>query len=139
MRGMQANLTPGARVELEIVVTPEMCPHFDGRLVHPVLSTWMTVHYMELAGRRLLVPHLDELHEGIGARITIEHKSPAPVGAKVRVCATIESWDGKNLVCTTQAVCGRRVVAEGRFVQVILTRARLAAVIARAQVPSDAQ
>ncbi len=133
MGGMLVEIPIGTRVELEMTVAREMCPHFDGVLVHPVLATWIVVHYMELAGRRVLVPFLDGRHEGVGAGITVQHRSPAALGATVRFEAAVESWDHRNLVCTTQAHCGRRVVAEGRFTQIVLEKGRLAALIERAR------
>ena len=74
---MKPGLTPGVFVEQEFRVTPEMCPHFHGELKHPVYATWTAVHHMELVGRALLEPHLEPDEEGIGAHLTIDHRSPA--------------------------------------------------------------
>jgi hypothetical protein len=47
---MKSGLDPGVFAEMRVVVTPDMCPHFDGVLVHPVYATWTLVHHMEIVG-----------------------------------------------------------------------------------------
>jgi predicted thioesterase len=128
---MTPGLDPGNFAEVEFTVTPEMCPHFDGVLVHPVVATWTLVHRMEVAGRKLLAPHLGPDEEGIGAHISIDHRWPAPVGARVVVRAEVESCTARRLVCITSARCGTRELARGRFVQVILPKTRLQSMLDR--------
>ena len=139
---MRPGLLPGLRVELSVVVTPEMCPHFDGRLHHPVCATWTLVNHMEVAGRRLLEPYLDENEEGVGAHISIDHRSPAPIGSEIGVSAEVESLAHNRLVTKMLAWCGERLLATGKFVQVVLEKERLAAILEQARrqskVPSEA-
>lgn len=122
---MKPGLKPGASAEVGVVVTAAMCPHFDGVLVHPVLATWYVVHHMELAGRKLLEPYLDFSEEAVGAHIQVDHRSPAPVGSPVRVIAEAVECRPHRLVCATRAMCGSRLVAEGKFVQIIMPKTRL--------------
>lgn len=112
-----------------------MCPHFDGQLVHPVLATWYVVHHMELAGRKLLEPYLEAHEEGVGAHIRVDHRSPAPIGSRVTVVAEASECRPHRLKCLVRALCGERVVAEGEFVQVILPKERLRAIIERHRPP----
>jgi predicted thioesterase len=130
---MRPGLLPGLRVELSVTVTAEMCPHFDGRLHHPICATWTLVNHMEVAGRRLLEPHLDENEEGVGAHISIDHRSPAPIGAEIRISAEVESLAHNRLVTKMSAWCGERLLATGRFVQVVLEKERLAAILDQAR------
>ena len=128
---MKPGLEPGKHAEIEITVTPAMCPHFDGELVHPLFSTWETVHYMEMAGRKVLAPHLDDDEEALGAHITVDHKSPALIGARVVVRAEIESLRGQRLSCRVTSKSDGRLLAAGRFVQIIMPKSRVAALLDR--------
>ncbi|MCA9244184.1 MAG: hypothetical protein KDA32_09530 [Phycisphaerales bacterium] len=124
---MKPDLTPGVSAEIRFVVTEEMCPHFHGVMKHPVCATWTIVHQMELAGRKLLEPHLEAQEEGIGAHISIDHISPAVIGSEVVVRATATEIASRKLVADVEAYCADRLLARGRFVQIILPKARLAA------------
>jgi fluoroacetyl-CoA thioesterase len=139
---MKPGLVPGSRVELSVTVTADMCPHFDGRLHHPVCATWTLVNHMEVAGRRLLEPFLETHEEGVGAHISIDHRSPAPIGANIVICAEVESCAHNRLTTKMYASCGERLLATGKFVQVILEKSRLAAILEQArrqlQISSDA-
>jgi len=122
---MKPGLEPGRFVELHIRVTPQMCPHFDGVLKHPVLATWSLVHHIELAGRKLLEPHLEDQEEGVGVHVSIDHRAPAPIGSTVTVRAEVESVSPRRLACRVTARSGERLIAEGAFVQAILPKSRL--------------
>lgn len=128
---MKPGLIPGKFEEFTILVTPEMTPHFDGRLVHPVYATWWLVQHMELAGRRVLVPHLEHDEEGVGGGISVEHRGPALVGTRVTIRATVESCERDRLVCATTAHAGKRLLAFGTFLQVIMPKAKLEALLRR--------
>ena len=122
---MLPGLDPGRAVEIEIVVTTGMAPHFDGALVHPVYSTWSLVHHMEIAGRKLLVPHLEPHEEGLGGGIEVTHRSPALIGTRVRVRAEVESCERGRLIALVSADAGGRLLADGRFLQVILPKTKV--------------
>ena len=125
---MKPGLVHGQRHEVAFEVVEAMCPHFDGALVHPVCATWTLANYMEVAGRKLLAPHLEPDEEGVGVHLTIDHRAAAPIGSRVVVRATVESSSARRLTCAMHATCGDVTVADGRFVQVILPKSRLAAV-----------
>jgi predicted thioesterase len=122
---MKPELRPGIRAELSFVVTGDMCPHFDGVRVHPVCATWTLVQHMETAGRLVLAPHLESHEEGVGARIAVDHRSPAPIGTQVRVLAEATACSRRSLTCRVTAWAGPRLLAEAEFVQAVLEKRRL--------------
>jgi predicted thioesterase len=122
---MKPELQPGLSAELTFTVTPDMCPHFDGQRVHPVCATWTLVQQMETAGRLVLAPHLEPHEEGVGARIAIDHRSPATIGSTVRVVAQATARTPRSLTCRVTAWVGPRLVAEADFVQAVLEKTRL--------------
>lgn len=130
---MKPSLKIGNQAEVVITVTPEMCPAFDGVVVHEVYSTWSMAHHMELAARTVLAPHLEEHEEGIGSHLSIDHVSPAPLGHEVRIVATATELGPTTLVCEVIAYDGARIVGKGRQVQRILPKTKLKALIDRAR------
>lgn len=130
---MRPGLAPGLKIDLSVTVTPEMCPHFNGRLHHPVCATWTLVNHMEIAGRRLLEPFLDGDEEAVGAHVSVDHRAPAPIGATLTVIAEVESTSDSRLVTKMSAWCGPRLLATGKFVQVVLKKERLAAILDQAR------
>ncbi|MHC4102672.1 MAG: thioesterase family protein [Planctomycetota bacterium] len=129
---MKPTLTVGTRAEVTAAVTEDMCPAFDGVVVHRVYSTWSMAHHMELAARMVLAPHLDADEEGIGAHLTIDHVAPTPVGHTVRVVAVATDVAPTTVVCECTAYDGDRIVGRGKQVQRVLPKNKLTALIARA-------
>jgi predicted thioesterase len=129
---MKPDLQVGATAEVTATVTEDMCPAFDGEVVHRVYSTWSMAHHMELAARLVLAPHLDPDEEGIGAHLSIDHVAPTPVGHMVRVVAVATEVDRTTVVCDCTAYDGDRIVGRGRQVQRVLPRRKLKALFERA-------
>lgn len=109
-----------------------MCPAFDGIVVHKVCSTWSMAHHMEIAARKVLAPHLEDGEEGIGAHLSIDHVSPAPVGSTMRVVAEAVEVDDDGLVCEVTAWLGDTLLGRGRQVQRVLPLTTLSRIIDRA-------
>lgn len=130
---MKPSLKPGNTAEVTITVTEDMCPAFDGVVVHRVYSTWSMAHHMELAARKVLAPHLEDHEEGIGSHLSIDHVAPAPLGHRVRVVATAIELGPTTLVCECIAYDGQRIIGKGKQVQRILPKTKLAALIDRAR------
>jgi len=132
---MKPELRIGNRALVLITVTEEMCPAFDGLIVHRVYSTWAMAHHMEIAARKVLMAHLEAHEEGIGSHLSIDHLAPTPLGHAVRVEAVAVELGPTTLVCEVTAYHvrpdGEKVVGRGKQVQRILPRARLAALIER--------
>ncbi|MEE3001744.1 MAG: hotdog domain-containing protein [Planctomycetota bacterium] len=129
---MQPGLKVGNTAEIEVEVTEDMCPAFDGVVVHRVYSTWSMAHHMELAARKVLSPHLDEQEEGIGSHLSIDHMAPCPVGCTVRVHAEAVELEDTTLVCTVSAWHGEQLLGKGTQVQRVLPKETLARLIERA-------
>lgn len=128
----------GTTVEIEREVTEDMCPAFDGVVVHRVYSTWSMAHHMELAARKVLAPHLEPHEEGIGSHLSIDHVAPTPLGRTVRVKARAVEVDDTTLVCEVTVYDGERLVGKGRQVQRILPKKTLRTLIERATAPEAA-
>jgi predicted thioesterase len=133
---MKSTLQVGNTASIETAVTDDMCPAFDGVVVHRVYSTWSMAHHMELAARKVLGPHLEAHEEGIGSHLSIDHLAPTPVGARVRIVATAVELGPTTLVCDVLAfhirLDGDKVVGRGRQVQRILPKEKLRSLIERA-------
>ena len=133
---MKPTLRVGNTAEVTAEVTEDMCPAFDGVVVHRVYSTWSMAYHMELAARKVLAPHLEEHEEGIGSFLSIEHVAPTPVGETVRIVARAVELSGTTLVCKVTAYHVRAdretVVGHGRQVQRVLPKTKLKALIERA-------
>ena len=130
---MKSSLKCGNTAEVTITVTEDMCPAFDGIVVHRVYSTWSMAHHMELAARMVLAPHLETHEEGIGSHLSVDHVSPAPLGHIVRVTAKAIELGPTTLVCECIAYDGERIIGKGKQIQRILPKSKLDALIDRAK------
>jgi fluoroacetyl-CoA thioesterase len=128
---MKPGLTPGAQAEISFTVEPHMCPAFDGEIVHQVCSTWEIVHYMEVAGRKVLADYLEPQEEGVGSHASCDHMGPAPVGSTVRVVATATDVNDRELVCDCVAFRGEHMIAAGKTVQKLFPREVLERILRR--------
>lgn len=111
-----------------MVVTADMCPAFDGVVVHRVYSTWSAAHHFEIAARKVLVDFLEPHEEGIGSHLSIDHVGPCPVGRTVRVRAELIEVTADHhprVVCKVEAFDGERLLAHGRQVQVVMNKEHL--------------
>ena len=138
---MKAGFEPGIVRELNFVVTEDMCPVFDGVVVHRCCSTWTLAHQFELAARMVLVEFLEDHEEGIGSHVSIDHQAPCPVGRSVRVRAELMDVGGgrqagaavhhPRVTCDLSARDGDRLLATGKQVQVVMKKNQLKEYIER--------
>lgn len=123
MRPIPAGLTR----TLTVTVTDEMTVNFGelGR-VHPVYATyWMAKHFEE-AGRKIILPFLEEGEGGIGSEVTVSHTASALPGMTVTVTATFERQEGRRVYATMRAVNALGdEIGTGRTTQVVLPQARI--------------
>lgn len=129
---MKPDFNPGIVREVQATVTEDMCPAFDGVVVHRCYSTWSLVHHMELAARRVLVDYLDDDEEGLGVHISVDHVAPCPVGRTVRVRAELTAVEGNRVICDVTAHDGPRLLARGKQIQAVLKAAHIDRLISRA-------
>ncbi len=109
----------------QFIVAATDVPIFENKVVHQVCSTYKLTQEAEWAGRRVLLPLLDEDEEGIGAAISLRHHAPAHVGATVTVTAWPISLAGNKLICSFEARIGDQLVAGGETEQAILLRSAM--------------
>jgi fluoroacetyl-CoA thioesterase len=111
----------GETATLDVVVIPAHTVDFDelGK-VHPVYATYTMAKHFEEAGRKLLVPHLEDGEAGIGTSVTVDHRAPSWVGDAIRVTArAVEIRDGR-LTCECRAVDSYgRDLGRGTTVQMV--------------------
>jgi len=125
---MRSGFVPGIVREVSFLVTPDMCPAFEGVIVHRVYSTWSAAHHFEIAARKVLVDFLEAHEEGIGSHLSIDHVAPCPVGRTVRVRAELIEVTREHhprVVCLVEAFDGDRLLARGKQVQVVMNRDHL--------------
>ncbi|HET9014630.1 MAG TPA: thioesterase family protein [Thermomicrobiaceae bacterium] len=119
----------GQTATFELVVTPEMTVDFEelGPL-HPVYATYWMAKHLELVGRKVLLPYLDPVDEGIGYGVTVRHLAPAAPGMTLRVTGEHVRTEGNRIHvrCRVEDATGE-LIGEGETVQVVLPRSRLEA------------
>jgi predicted thioesterase len=109
---------------------------FESGLVHPVYSTFALARDAEWACRLFVLEMKEEDEEGIGSFIDVQHQSPAPVGAAVRVIATLEEVEGNRVLCSYEVFQDSRLIANGRQEQRILKKTKIDSIFAAAKLPS---
>lgn len=131
---MKAGLTPGLVREIAIQVTEDMCPAFDGVVVHRCYSTWSAAHHFEIAARKVLVDFLEPHEEGVGSHVSVDHLAPCALGRTVRVRAELMEVTREHhprVVCELVAFDNDRLLARGRQVQVVMNKEHLKRYIER--------
>jgi fluoroacetyl-CoA thioesterase len=129
---MKPSMKVGNTATITFTVDQHMQPLFEGKIIHPVCSTWDIAHQFELASRYVLVSHLEVGEEGIGSRVSIDHKSPAILGSTVEVTATVTKTTKSEVVCDIVATIGSRIVATGDQIQRVFPKETINQIIANA-------
>jgi len=111
----------------ETTVTEAKLARFEGEVVHPVYGTFALGQDAEWACRQFVLAMREPEEEGIGTYLTIEHLSPAPLGASVRIEAELAAVEGHEVRCVYRAYWGNVLIARGKQHQKILLRTRLQA------------
>lgn len=125
---MKPGFEPGIVRRFALTVSTDMCPAFDGVVVHKVYSTWSVAHHFEIAARKVLVDFLEPHEEGVGSHVSVDHLAPCPVGGQVTVEAElVEVQRGRHIrvTCECRAHSGEKLLATGRQVQVVIEREHL--------------
>ena len=117
---MKPALKPGVTAEVTVEVTEDMCPAFDGVVVHRVYSTWSLAHHMELAARKVLAPNLEPGEEGIGTHLSIDHLAPTPLGTDVHVTVTVSAVDGRKVTLSASVHDALELVGTGTHVRFLV-------------------
>jgi fluoroacetyl-CoA thioesterase len=133
---MKASLKAGIATSKTVVIDESRCIGFMGKEA-AVYATPRMVSDVEYACRDMLLAHLDEGEDSVGAHVSIDHLAPTPMGMKVTVDVTIVEVDRRKVVFDF-SVKDIEEVGRGRHVRFVVetakTRERLAAKRARAGV-----
>ncbi|WP_223701864.1 thioesterase family protein [Sutcliffiella deserti] len=126
---MKPGLTVGMKFSMNVKVTKEMFAQFEGEVVHPVYSTAMMVYHMEWVSRQLLLPYLKEEEEGMGAKVTVNHVSPAPEGSMLEIQAKVISCNQNVLKTEVHVNDSEKTVGTGEVTQIVLTKSKISRLI----------
>ena len=131
----------GYEAHLSVVVTEAMTVDFEelGR-VHPVYATYWLCKHMEEAGRKIILPFLDDGEEGIGSAVSARHLAPAVAGERITILARHVATTGNRVHVSCGVTNGAgELIGQGETEQAILPRERIAARIAAAEARLDAR
>lgn len=98
---------------------------FGGGAIHPFYATFALARDAEWVCRLFVLDLKEDHEEGIGTKVTVEHKSPAVVGDVVTFTATLKKLERNTVLCHYTAHVGDRLIAEGEQEQKILTKDRV--------------
>lgn len=130
----------GYQATFETVVTDEMTVDFEhpddpklGKL-HPVYATYWMAKHMELAGRKIILPFLEEGEEGIGSAVNVNHLASALPGMSIKVVAEHTRTEGNRIFASMKAwnALGD-LIGEGSTEQVILPKAKIERIFEKLQ------
>ena len=131
---MKKSLTTGLAASKSFEVDESRCIGFMGREA-AVYATPRMVNDVEYACRDMLLEHLEEGEDSVGAHVSIDHLAPTPMGMKVRIEVRIVEVDRRKVVFEF-TVKDIEEVGRGRHVRYVVerakTRERLAAKRAKA-------
>jgi fluoroacetyl-CoA thioesterase len=124
---MSTAISPGLRAGFDHTVTEADTAAALGSGLVPALSTPTMLALVERATVRALDGALEADATTVGARVELDHLLPTPVGATVRVAATLERVEGRRLRFAVEVREGDRLAASGHVTRVIVDRARFLA------------
>jgi predicted thioesterase len=122
---MKQLFKPGDQKVYEHQVKEADAAAFHGAIVHAVYSTFALARDMEWSSRLFVLDSLEEDEQGIGTALSINHHSPAFPGDMVMITATLRTWEGHEIICDIEALCGDRIIASGVTGQKILKKDKL--------------
>lgn len=117
---------PGDKKSFKRIVTEnDQAIFHDGKVLHPVCSTFSLARDFEWSSRLFFIDMKEDDEEGVGTMLSIDHKSPAFIGEQVEFTATVESVVKNELICVIEAKVGDRIIATGKTGQKMLKREKL--------------
>ena len=117
----------GYQATFEIIVTAEMTVNFEELgSVHPVYATYWMVKHMELAGRKIILPFLEDGEEGIGYEVKARHIASALPGMRVRIVSEHVRTERNRVYAQCRAYNELAdLIGEGETTQVVSAQAKL--------------
>ncbi|MGH8990807.1 MAG: thioesterase family protein [Acidimicrobiia bacterium] len=117
-------LAPGLSAAVTLVVAEPDTSIALGSGDVPVLGTPRLLALAEEATVAAVTPALDPGTTTVGHRITLEHRSPTPVGGKVRAEAVLAEVDGRSLTFRVTVSDGNGPIGEATITRVVVDRTR---------------
>ncbi|MFT5509512.1 MAG: fluoroacetyl-CoA thioesterase [Hyphomicrobiaceae bacterium] len=127
---MKPTLAPGLTQETQHIVDDSRAISFMGDDLR-VYATPSIVHDLEYACRDLILEHLEEGMDSVGARVEIEHLKPTPMGKAVRHVVVVEEVKGRSVTCTIDIHDDLEKVATARHTRFVIDIARLKKAVAQ--------
>lgn len=112
--------TVGTTVTMVRTVNETDRAGFDDEHIHDVYSTVAMVRDVEHVSRWLFRLGLEEDEEGAGAAISLRHLAPVPIGAEVRLRATVTTARERKMVTEVEVLHDDTVAATAEFTQIVL-------------------
>lgn len=122
-----------ARYEFDTPVTGEMAATLNGRLLHPVYSTFWMAYHAEVAARLAIEPYFEEGENAVGGIVEVKHEAMAAIGDTVRICATVTEVKGRKIVCEIEVFSKSRRIGTGKQVQITMANEEIEKLVAEAQ------
>jgi fluoroacetyl-CoA thioesterase len=131
---VKSSLKSGLTASKTVQIDESRCIGFMGKEA-AVYATPRMVSDVEYACRDMLLAHLDEGEDSVGAHVSIDHLAPTPMGMKVTLEVKIVEVDRRKVVFDF-SVKDIEEAGRGRHVRYVVetakTRERLAAKRAKA-------
>ncbi len=109
---MDYNIPTGVVCREEYIVKREHGARVLGKDLD-VLSTPSMILFMEATAWKCVQKYLLDKHTTVGTKVCIEHKAPAPIGAKITVESELMEVHGRKLVFKVRALWKDIVIGEG--------------------------
>lgn len=132
---MKSSLKPGLTFTKTLTVDESRCIGFMGK-ESAVYATPRMVSDVEYTCRDMLLEHLDQGEDSVGAHVSIDHLAPTPMGLEVTIEVKIVEIDRRRVTWEFTVKDPLDEVGRGRHVRFVVetakTRERLAAKRAKA-------
>ncbi|MGI9426780.1 MAG: thioesterase family protein [Hyphomicrobiaceae bacterium] len=125
---MKDSLQAGLQSRVELTVDTPRTIDFMGDDLR-VYATPQIVNDLEYACRNLILEHLDDGEDTVGAKVEIEHAKPTPLGFKVTHVVTVESVDRRRVICRVEVQDEIETVATATHTRFVVDVARLKSAI----------
>ena len=125
---MKNTLKAGLQRRVELTVDAPKTIDFMGDDLR-VYATPQIVNDLEYACRNLILEHLDEGEDTVGAKVEIEHAKPTPLGFAVTHVVTVDAVDGRRVTCTVEVQDEIETVATAKHTRFVVDVERLKSAI----------
>ncbi|MEM9855891.1 MAG: hypothetical protein AAF843_00955 [Bacteroidota bacterium] len=122
---MEGSIHIGKTINYSFEVTEDDLATFKGNNVHQVCSTFALAREIEWCTRQLILQIKASDQEGVGTKLSINHRSPAFRGNTVLIAAVVKTVEQNELICSFQATVEKRLVADGFTGQKLLLKSRI--------------